>query len=681
MLSCPLPLQPGVTPTPDGLEIAVFSRHAERIHFCVFDARGEAEAERFVLPSRTGDMHHGLLAGGKPGLRYGLRAEGPWDPANGHRFDRSKLLVDPYARQIDRPYRWSPDLALPPQAEVDTAALVPRGVVTTPFEPQIVSREATPGLIYEVLVKAFTARHPDVPEMLRGRLPALQHPRIVEHLHRLGVTHVELMPIAAWMDERHLPPLGLANAWGYNPVGFFALDPRLAPNGAADLEALAKAYAAAGIRVILDVVFNHTAESDVHGATISLRGLDNASYYRHAADDPGLLVNDTGCGHTVDFDEPAVVRMALDAMRHLRRCGVAGFRFDLGTTLARRADGFTTRAPWLAALAQDPELAGCLLIAEPWDLGPGGYQLGRFPAPFMEWNGRYKDDVRRFWRGDAGYAGALATRLSGSADIFQASHRRPDASVNYAAAHDGFTLRDLVSYEEKHNDANGENGRDGTNENFSWNNGVEGETLNARVRAARWRDMRALLATVFVSRGVPMLLAGDEGGRTQLGNNNGYAQDTEAFWLDWTRLDQDLAGFAGGLAAVRRRFAALHRFGYYTGQPAGAGAAPDVRWLSPAGLPMDATDWREADCFGMAIAGSEDEPALLVTFNRSVTDQVFLLPAPDANAVWTRIFCSAEGSCAERHANLEIDVAARSVQMYCAARTVTAEPPASAGVA
>ncbi|MFN3671777.1 MAG: glycogen debranching protein, partial [Bosea sp. (in: a-proteobacteria)] len=425
----------GATVTPDGVAFAVFSRHGERVELCLFDAEGAHETVRMALPGRSGDIHHGYLPGAGPGLRYGLRVHGPWQPEIGHRFDAEKLLVDPYARLIDRPYRWNPGLA---RHGVDSAALVPRSLVThDAAAPVAPGGGAAPALVYELAVKSFGMRHPGVPEALRGTLAGLQQPDVIAHLQRLGVSHVELMPIAAWMDERHLPPLGLANAWGYNPVNVFALDPRLAPGGEAELRGLCAAYAAAGIGVILDIVLNHTAESDEAGATICLRGFDNAVYYRHASEDPGRLVNDTGCGHTLALDRAPVMRMAMDSLRHWRSCGVAGFRFDLGTVMGRTASGFSQDAPLLGALLQDPALAGAILVADPGDIGPGGYQLGEFPAGFAEWNGRYRDDVRRFWRGDPGMAGALATRLSGSADLFARRHRGPQASVNFIAAHDG----------------------------------------------------------------------------------------------------------------------------------------------------------------------------------------------------------------------------------------------------
>ena len=631
ILPCPLPARLGAVPGDDGVSFAVFSRHGERVDLCLFDETGERETARLTLPCRSGDIHHGVLPGATAGLRYGLRVEGPWQPESGHRFDASKLLVDPYATRVDRPFRWDPRLA---QRGVDTADLVPRCIVGEALPPLAVGMEKAPAFIYELAVKSFTMRHPEVPERIRGTLAALCDPAVLDYIRGLGVSHVELMPVAAWMDERHLPPLGLANAWGYNPVNFFALDPRLAPGGSTDLACLCATYAQAGIGIILDIVLNHTAESDEFGATMSLRGLDNAVYYRHASDDPGRLINDTGCGHTLALDRAPVVRMAMDALRYWRALGVAGFRFDLGTVMGRSDTGYSQDAPLFAAILQDPDLSRAILIAEPWDIGPGGYRLGEFPAPFAEWNGRYRDDVRRFWRGDAGLAGALATRLAGSADLYAPRHRGPQASINFIAAHDGFTLADLVSHTSKHNEANGEGNRDGESENHSWNGGIEGATDDLVVTAARQRDIRALLATLFLSRGVPMLTAGDEFGRTQHGNNNAYCQDNAAFWLDWEGADRDLAAFVAGLSAMRAEHPLLSASTFLTG----TGEPPDARWLKPDGTPIADDEWSRLDTLCLMLNGVEE--SLLIAINRGRTDVALALPDGPAQA-WQRLLCSA----------------------------------------
>lgn len=636
---CRLPAGLGATVTEDGVAFAVFSRHGERVELCLFDEDGVEETARLKLPSRSGDIHHGWLRGAGAGLRYGFRVHGPWQPDQGHRFDPEKLLVDPYASLIDRPFRWDPILA---RLGADSAGLVPRSVVAGALQALPVRPESeAPELIYELSVKSFSMRHPAVPEPLRGTLAALREPAILAHLRRLGVSHVELMPIAAWMDERHLPPLGLSNAWGYNPVNFFALDPRLAPQGTAELRALCETYANAGIGVILDIVLNHTAESDAHGATLCLRGFDNAVYYRHSDADPGLLVNDTGCGHTLALDRAPVMRMAMDSLRHWRGCGVAGFRFDLGTVMGRTAQGFTPDAPLLGALLQDPQLSRALLIAEPWDIGPGGYQLGAFPAPFCEWNGRYRDDVRRFWRGDDGLAGALATRLAGSADLFAARHRGPRASINFIAAHDGFTLADLVSYEHKHNHANGEHNRDGDNLNHSWNNGQEGSSDDPEILARRRRDLRALLATLFLSRGVPMLTAGDEFGRTQHGNNNAYAQDKAEFWLDWEEVDEALLADVAALSSLRAATPLLRGDSFFDGTIDPASALADVTWLGPDGRELQPADWERCDVFAMLVAAGGD--AVLAAFNRGAATVRLTLPALRSGRSWRRQIDAAAG--------------------------------------
>lgn len=666
---CALPDRMGATLVEGGVEFAVFSRNGERVSLCLFDEAGEHETARLPLPHRSGDVHHGFLPGAASGLRYGLRVEGPFDPQKGHRFDATKLLVDPYAKRIDRQFRWDPILASPPSSGIDTAHLVPRSIVTA-VEADLsrLGREVVPSFIYELGVKSFTMRHPAIPQGLRGTLAALSEQKIIDHLQHLGISHVELMPITAWMDERHLPPLGLHNAWGYNPLNFFAPDPRLAPGGEADLRALCARYAEAGIGIILDIVLNHTAESDEFGATIGLRGLDNAVYYRHATDDPGRLINDTGCGNTLALDRAPVVQMAMDALRHWRACGVAGFRFDLGTVLGRTESGFSQNAPLFAAMLQDPDLANALLIAEPWDIGPGGYRLGEFPAPFAEWNGRYRDDVRRFWRGDQGMAGALATRLAGSSDLYAPRHRGPQASVNFIAAHDGFTLADLVNYAHKHNEANGEGNRDGDNDGHSWNSGTEGPSDNPAIAARRAADIRALLATLFLSRGTPMLQAGDEFGRSQHGNNNAYAQDNEAFWLDWEKADQGLIAYVARLAALRREHSLIKAETFLTGRPGEDGGRPDVSWLHAEGRPLADGDWYGLGVLGMLLAAGDE--AVLILVNRQPEAAEFVLPEPAEGKGWRRVLASSEPKASEEWVAGRLDVPGRSVSLLIDAPTV-----------
>lgn len=602
-----------------GLRFSVRSGAAERIWVSIFD-ESDRETDRLelvpvrsdgpateavisgVIPENTaepsearnirddgeGGLHSLFVPGLREGARYGFRADGPYDPGNGLWFDPGKLLVDPYALEIDRPYAYHPHLA---EKGVDTAPLMPKAVVrhlpAVLVEPP---RFEPGGLIYELNVRGFTMRHPDVPEELRGTVAALAHPAVIGHLQRLRVGAVELMPVTAWMDERHLPPLGLRNAWGYNPVSFMALDPRLAPGGWAELRAAVAALHEAGIGVFLDMVFNHTAESDALGPTLSLRGLDARAYYRHDAD--GRLVNDTGTGNTLACDHPAVQRLVLDSLRaFVRHAGVDGFRFDLAPVLGRDAGGFRADAPLLRAMVEDAEIGGRVLIAEPWDIGPGGYRLGDFPPPFLEWNDRFRDDVRRFRRGDAGMIGRLATRLAGSSDVFSGEATR---TINFVAAHDGMTLADLVAYEKKHNLANGEDNRDGHDENLSWNHGVEGPSDDGAVNAKRKADLKALLAILFSSRGAIMLTAGDEFGRTQSGNNNAYAQDNDITWLDWQGRDRELEAFVRELAALRARFAELRGTGFLRDG--------EVRWAREDGLPMTVADWEDTQRRALTMA-------------------------------------------------------------------------------
>lgn len=628
----------GATITGDGVRFALRSAHAERAFVCLFDAAGGNETARIEL-SRVGpDLFAAEVLGIDAGTRYGFRAEGPFDSANGLWFDPDKLLIDPYATRIDRPYRYDPVLAAPRGEGPDTAPLMPRAIVEAPATPVAPLPPVLKpgGFIYELQVRSFTMLHPAVPEALRGTVAALAHPAIIDHLRRLGVDAVELMPVTAWIDERHLGPLGLSNAWGYNPVSFMALDPRLAPGGIADLRMAVAALRKAGIGTILDLVFNHTGESDILGPTLSLRGLDNPTYYRHHPGDPGQLVNDTGTGNTLACDHPAVRNLVLASLRHfVRHAGVDGFRFDLAPILGRTDHGFDPDAELLRAMRDDPVLADRVLIAEPWDIGPGGYQLGHFPPPFLEWNDRCRDDLRRFWRGDRGMVGHLATRLAGSFDVFEGEPTT--RSVNFLAAHDGFALADLTRYERKHNEANGEDNRDGHDENLSWNNGHEGEGSDPELAEWRRRDLFAMVTTLFVSRGTVMLTAGDEFGRTQHGNNNAYAQDNPAFWLDWGNRDLELEALVGRLAALRRQWPALHAVDVLTGQASAPGGLRDVAWLTEAGLPMQESDWHDPGRHRlvMVLAG-DDGRRLAVAINGDRRKSTFALPARPGYG-WTAI--------------------------------------------
>ncbi|CDX24390.1 glycogen debranching enzyme [Mesorhizobium sp. ORS 3324] len=618
----------GATIASEGIRFGAWSSLARRLWVSIFNDSGTREVDRLELKPQGEGMHALLVSGLCDGTRYGFRADGDYVPERGLWFDPQKLLTDPYAVEIDRPYQYHWRLAARRNEGGDTAPLMPKAVARALPDPVLAKPPLFQpgGLIYELNVRSFTKLHPDVPEAQRGTIAALAHPTVIEHLKRLGVSAVELMPITASIDERHLPPLGLHNAWGYNPVTFMALDPLLAPGGLMELRDAVAALREAGIGTILDLVFNHTGESDRLGPTLSLRGLDALACYRHQPD--GLLANDTGTGNTVACDHPVVQRMVLDTLRHfVRHAGVDGFRFDLAPVLGRIDGIFDPDAPLLRAIAGDPVLADRVLIAEPWDIGPNGYQLGNFRPPYLEWNDRYRDDVRRFWRGDAGAIGALATRLAGSSDVFGGAGQPVSRSVNFIAAHDGMTLADLVAYEKKHNEANGEENRDGHDDNLSWNNGVEGETDDAAIAKARFDDCRALLATLFASRGTIMLTAGDEFGRSQQGNNNAYAQDNAITWLDWSGRDQVLEQHAAALSAMRRTFPALSDTHFLTGKSADTSAIPDVEWLTETGAPLGEADWNDAGRHRLVMMlGNSGGGRLAVMVNGDRRQCAFTLP-------------------------------------------------------
>jgi len=579
-------------------QFAVCARDATLVELCLFDG----DRETRIPMQRQGDIHVADCRV-QPGQRYGYRAHGSWAPEDGLMFDPAKLLVDPYATSLDRRFQYDFRLAT---RGVDTADLVPKAIVACPVEtntqpPPIFSPG---GLIYELNVRGFTMRHPDIPPELRGTIGALMHPVVIAHLQKLHVNAIELMPIVAWIDERHLLPLGLRNAWGYNPVVPMALDPGLAPGGIAELKDTVATLRGAGIGVILDLVLNHTGESDLAGPTVSFRGLDNRCY---ACGTDGALINDAGTGNILDGSDPVVRTLILDTLRHFARLGVDGFRFDLAPIIARAPD-FDPNAPIFDSIAWDPILRDRILIAEPWDVGPGGYQLGHFPNGWLEWNDRFRDDVRGFWRGDRGKTGVLATRLTGSSDIFSGERTR---SVNFLASHDGFTLADTVSYTQKHNETNGESNRDGQQENFSWNNGAEGHSDSPEILQRRKTDLRALLATLFASRGTILLTAGDEFGRTQQGNNNAYAQDNEVTWLNWGTRDRELEAFVQGWAAQRAAIPAVSETRFL--------ATGD--WYDLAGHPMTAEKWNSADVEGFEV-------------QIPTTDKEFLAIRLDRQARW-----------------------------------------------
>jgi glycogen operon protein len=576
----------GASVTPQGVNFAVFSAHATAIDVCVFDATGERELQRVTLPARTGDIWHGELQGAGVGLVYALRAAGPWQPEAGHRFDASALLLDPCAREI---LDSDPRKARVVRDEYDW------GNDARPEHP----REAL--VIYELHVKGFSMLNPLVPEELRGSYAGLAHPASIDYLRSLGITAVSLLPVHQHLDEPALVSRGLVNYWGYNTLGFFCVDwryasaaSRAAPDpGRAlrnEFRDMVKALHAAGIEVILDVVFNHTCESDEHGPTLSWRGLDNASWYRLESPPPLRYANDTGCGNMLDLRHPRVLQFVMDSLRFWAgEMHVDGFRFDLAPVLARGDHGFDPKGPFFQVIAQDPLLAHVRLVAEPWDIGHGGYQLGAFPRGWLEWNDRFRDTVRRWWITGETTRGELAQRLCGSADTLQHRDRDPADSVNYVVSHDGFTLRDLVSYAARHNEANGENNRDGHAANHSHNYGIEGDTDEPLIRERRRRVQRALLATVLLSQGTPMLAAGSELGHTQRGNNNAYCQDGPLSWLDWARADADLLRFTQRVAQLRERYRPFANT-WYVGDHQGDGRY-DIGWFGRDGEALETHHW------------------------------------------------------------------------------------------
>ena len=618
-----LPYPLGATWDGKGTNFAVFSAHATRMEVCLFGPDGGSARAPIELPEYTDQIFHGYLPEIGPGTFYGYRAHGPYEPEAGHRFNPHKLLLDPYARAHAGRLKWNPavfgyrmesedDLSFD---ERDSAPFVPKSVVVDPDfdwhgEP---ARKRIPWddtIIYEMHVKGFTQRHPAVAERLRGTYGGLATREVIDYVRSLGVTSVELLPVHTFLNDSLLVERGLRNYWGYNTIGFFAPDPRYAadvPNSLREFKEMVARFHDAGLEVIMDVVYNHTAEGNERGATLSFKGLDNASYYRLLPDQKRYYINDTGTGNTVNLSHPRVIQMVADSLRYwAQEMHIDGFRFDLGTILAREPNGFDNRSGFLKACSQDPVLRTVKLIAEPWDCGPGGYQVGAFPPGWAEWNDQFRDTVRDFWRGEAP-ASALAPRLCASGDLYNHQGRRPWASVNFVTAHDGFTLNDLVSYNDKHNEANQEENRDGSSNNRSWNCGAEGPTGDAGVNALRERQMRNLLGTLLLSQGTPMLLAGDEFGRTQSGNNNAYCQDNEINWLDWSfgERGQALIRFVQRLTQLRHTYPILRRNRFPTGEYNAELDVKDVTWINATGAEMRAENWQDGGtrCFGMLMDG------------------------------------------------------------------------------
>ena len=643
----------GATCDGSGVNFALFSQHAEAVDLCLYDASGQQEIARYPLPMCTAGVWHGYLAQAGPDVVYGYRLHGPYAPQAGHRFNPHKLLLDPYAREVVGEYcddarnlGYSIEVPQLPDITDNGEIALKARVCHSAFDWRGDQLPRTPWartLIYEANVKGLTRRHPALPPELRGSYAGIAHPALIGHLQKLGVTAIELLPVQHFLDEPRLMSSGLSNYWGYNPLAWFAPARRYASGRPgvtplAEFQEMVRALHAAGIEVILDVVFNHTAELDAQGPTLSLRGIDNASYYVLKHD--GDYENCTGCGNALNLAHPRVLQLVMDCLRYWAgECHVDGFRFDLAVTLGRVRGAFDPGAALWAAIAQDPLLARCKFIAEPWDIGHGGYQLGRFSSGWGEWNDQFRDSARRFWLGQGVTRALFARSFAGSSNLFQAGGRRPSASLNFLTAHDGFTLADLASYDHKHNLANGEHNRDGHGNNHSWNCGCEGPSSDPHVRLLRLRVRKALLATLLLALGTPMLLAGDELGHSQGGNNNAYCQDNETTWLDWADADADLSAFVAQLQALRRQIPALAADRWWTGQPDAEGVI-DVQWLNASGLPLEAHDWEDPAGKALIMCLSGD---WLILVNGSANQVHFHLPA----GRWQLRLTSAEDSLAE----------------------------------
>jgi len=659
-----------------GVNFALFSAHAERVELCLFDRSGRRELERVALSEYTDEIWHGYLPEARPGQLYGYRVHGPYRPHEGHRFNPNKLLIDPYAKALAGQIRWSDghhayrlghrreDLSFDRR---NNAAGMPKAVVIDPsfsWGPhQKPDHAFGDTVIYEAHVKGLTKRHPDLAPHHCGSYAALGERPVIEHLQRLGITAIELLPIHAFVDDRFLLEKGLVNYWGYNSIGFFAPEPRyVSPGGDLDeLKIAVRRLHEAGIEVLLDVVYNHTAEGNHLGPTLSFRGIDNKSYYQLVGDDPRYYFDVTGCGNSMNLAHPRVLQMVVDSLRHwVEVYKIDGFRFDLATTLGRDHHGFDPGAGFFDVLRQDPVLNGVKLIAEPWDVGHEGYRLGGYGPGWAEWNDRYRDGVRAFWRGDEGILPELAGRLLGSSDLFEYQGRKPWASVNFIAAHDGFALMDVVSYNDKHNEANGEDGQDGHDHNLSYNYGEEGPTDDPEIQGIRARQVRNMLATVFLSQGTPMLLMGDELGRSQAGNNNTYCQDNELSWVDWQSADEGLIDFTARLIALRKAHPVLRKRHFMHGNHTSPGGIKDVTWLHPEGREMADEDWHDGlgRCLGVMLCGRAkpdidllgrpyEDSILLILANAAPEPRFFELPEQPLGA-WTILIDTTEDALGRR---------------------------------
>jgi isoamylase len=690
----------GATFDGSGVQFALFSQHAEKVELCLFDSPDSLqESHRIPLPDSTDLVWHGYVPDLQPGQLYGYRVHGPYDPRQGQRFNPNKVVLDPYAKAIGRPLRWADelfgyrigdpeeDLSLDPR---DNASWAPLAAVIDPqFDwgnDQPPRRRWRDTIIYEMHVKGFTQRHPQIPEPLRGTYAALTTEPALEHLQSLGVTAVELMPIHHLVQDRHLLERGLTNYWGYNTLGFFAPEPCYAHvthplEVVHDFKSMVKSLHSVGIEVILDVVYNHTAEGNHLGPTLSFRGIDNTAYYRLVPDDMRYYMDYTGCGNTLDVTTAKVLQLIMDSLRYwVTEMHVDGFRFDLASALAREFHEVDKLGAFFDILHQDPVLSQVKLIAEPWDLGEGGYQVGNFPVGWTEWNGKYRDAIRRFWRGDEGVMSELASRLAGSSDLYESSGRRPSASINFITAHDGFTLHDLVSYNEKHNHANGEENQDGHDHNLSWNCGADGPTDDPTILELRERQKRNFLSTLFLSQGVPMLLSGDEFGRTQHGNNNAYCQDNELTWLNWDLAESQsaLLHFTRRLIHFRRAHPNLRRRKFFQGRSVRNSPSKDLVWLRPDGHEMTEQEWdagwvrtlgMRLDGKGINVVNEAGEPVtdetFLLLFNAHHEAVPFTLPNGDSHSHWAVVFNTCSPELPENHQILRthqpISLAGRSL--------------------
>ncbi len=671
-----------------GTNFAVFSEVAERVELCLFDVDGSES--RVALPEVDGFVWHAFLPSVEPGQRYGFRVHGPYDPSQGQRCNPNKLLLDPYAKAIDGVFEWDQSLFSynfgdpDSRNDDDSAALVPKSVVINPYFDWGVDRppqhDYADSIIYEAHIKGLTQTHPDIPDQIRGTYAAVAHPAIIEHLTSLGVTAIELLPVHHFVNDSTLIDKGLSNYWGYNTIGFFAPDSKYAasatPGGQVqEFKTMVRALHEANIEVILDVVYNHTAEGNHLGPTLSMRGIDNAAYYRLVDDDQQYYMDYTGTGNSLNVGHPHTLQLIMDSLRYwVTEMHVDGFRFDLASTLAREFYDVDRLSAFFELVQQDPVVSQVKLIAEPWDVGPGGYQVGNFPPQWTEWNGKYRDTMRDFWRGEDASLGEFASRLTGSADLYEQTARRPVASINFVIAHDGFTLRDLVSYNEKHNEANGEDNNDGESHNRSWNCGAEGPTDDPQINALRARQQRNFLTTLLLSQGVPMICHGDELGRTQGGNNNGFCQDSEITWLDWADADTDLIEFTRSVAEIRKAHPVFRRRRFFTGIPVrrrGSEGLPDVSWFRPDGSEMSDEDWNSG--FGKSVAvflngqGIPDTDArgqrvtddsFVVCFNGHHEPIEFTLPPEEFGASWIPVVDSAASTT--DHVERDTPLAAQS---------------------